>query len=334
MNEFTFGVLTYNSEPTVIETLESIKYQIENHGYGIKFYLIISDDCSEDNTVYLVNKWVIKNKKFFDDVKILSTSVNSGVCVNYALLINSIQTEFFIQIAGDDLICSSNIFESMSDIGPNEIRIHMPILYNGEQVAISDDDIARQLFYKDYKHSNKKDIHILETVIPYCSAEITFRKKNYTLDCMEYIKQFRNFEDDTSLYYILCNNKEAVFSFCMQPLIIYRRSGDSLTTSVDSASQIIFLDDLYRFRRYTLKNEKHLPTKLFIALSVWHYFLMKHRFNASKTLYKKIKCHIDKKRIGLGKENPKFINYKRKMELFIQDEEQYLKQLKANSKDF
>lgn len=334
MNEFTFGIVTYNSESTVIETLESIKYQIEHYGYGIKFYLIVSDDCSKDDTVYWVKEWIAKNEKLFFHAKVLSTPTNSGVCANYALLINSIHTEFFIQIAGDDLICSSNIFESMSDLGLNEIRIHIPVLYNGEQVEISDANIARQLFYRSYEHTNKRDIHLLETMIPYCSAGITFLKKFYTLESMEYIKKYRNFEDDTSLYYILRNNNEAVFSFRMDPFIIYRRSGNSLTTSVDNSSQIVFLDDLYRFRKYTLKEERHLPTKVFIALSVWHYFLMKHRFNASKTLYKKIKAYIEKKRIETGKGNPEFMEYKRKIELFIRDEIQYLRQLKANSITF
>lgn len=331
ITDFTFGVVTYNSDSTIIETLESIKYQIENFGTGIKFNLIISDDCSKDSTNFFVNEWIKINKPLFVETKILTTSVNSGLCVNYAQLINNIKTNYFIQIAGDDLLCSRNVFKSMEDLGKDELRVYLPIIYNGERIEISDSDIARQLFYKDYKHTNKKDIHILETMTPYCSSEIIFLKKFYTLDSMEYIKQFRNFEDDTSLYYILRNNKETIFSFRMDPFIIYRKAGNSLTTSVDNANQIKFMDDLYRFRRCILKDEKHVPTKLFMVLSVWHHFLMKHRFDASKSLYKKTKDYIEKRRIKAGKKNPEFMDYKKKIELFIQDETQYLEQLKANS---
>ncbi len=270
----------------------------------------------------------------FFETKILSTPINSGVCVNYALLINSIHTEFFIQIAGDDLVCSRNVLESMSNLGQNEIRVHLPVIYNGRQVRISDANIARQLFYMNCKHTNKRDIRILETLTPYCSVEIAFLKRHYTLDSMEFIKQYRNFEDDTSLYYIMKNNKKTMFTFSMEPFLIYRKAGDSLTTSVDNASQMRFLDDLYSFRKLTLKKEKHIPTKLFLVLCVWHGFLMKHRFDASKSLYKKSKDFIEKKTIEIGKKNPHLTEYREKINLFLQGEEQYLRQMETNSKAF
>ena len=51
MKEFTFGVFTYNQEQFIFENLESIKYQIEKYGGGTSFSLVMSDDCSQDNTV-------------------------------------------------------------------------------------------------------------------------------------------------------------------------------------------------------------------------------------------------------------------------------------------
>ena len=334
MTEFTFGVLTYNSASTVIETLESIKYQIEHYGEGIKFFLIVSDDCSSDNTMFLVNKWMEINRALFFEVKALSTSINSGICANYALLINSIQTEFFLPISGDDLVSSVNVLESVSNLGQYEIRIYLPILYNGEDVFISEKNIARQLFYKEYGHSNKKDIHLLETLNPYSSPEVTFLRQHYSTESMEFIKQYRNFEDDTSLYYILRNNRKVKFVFKIEPLVIYRKSGESLTTSVDNSNQIKFLDDLYKFRKLTMKEEKNVIIKIFLLLSVWHHFLIKHRFDASRTLYKRIKNHIEKKRIKTGMRHLSFTEYNESIHLFLQEEKQYLIQMKSNSDAF
>ena len=334
LTDFTFGVVTYNSDSTIIETLESIKYQIENFGKGISFYLVLSDDCSKDNTVLYANKWIELNRILFSEVTVLSTPVNSGVCVNYALMINNINTEHFIQIAGDDLICSRNIFKSMLDLGKNELRVHLPIVYNGEKVEVSENNIARQLYYKDYKHSNKKDIRLLETLIPYSTVQILFLKHHYTVESMEFIKQYRNFEDDTSLYYILNNNNEVSFSFCMEPLIIYRRAETSLTTSVDNANQIRFLDDLYNFRKLTLKNERHLLTKLFLALIVWDVFLMKHRFNASNSLDRKLRQWINDRRIKNGRNNPSFNEQSDKIHSFVLKEEEYTKYLREKSLKF
>lgn len=30
--DFLFGIISYNSQDTIIETLESIRYQVENYG--------------------------------------------------------------------------------------------------------------------------------------------------------------------------------------------------------------------------------------------------------------------------------------------------------------
>lgn len=334
MRDFTFGVVTYNSDSTIIETLESIKYQIENFGNGIRFYLIISDDCSEDNTIFWVNQWIKINRSLFYETKVLITPVNGGVCANYAQLINSIQTDYFLQIAGDDLVCSRNIFKSVMDLGQNELRVYIPIIYNGEQVQISDSNIARQLYYKDYKHSNKRDIRLLETLTPYSTTGITFLRHHYTSGSMEFIKQYKNYEDDTSLYYILKNNSNVSFTFWMEPFVIYRRSGSSLTTSVDNANQIRFLDDLYSFRKLTLKNEQHLPTKIFLLMIVWDAFLMKHRFNASNSFARKIRKWINNRRIKRGKNSSCFNEQCNIIHLFLLKEEQYLKRLREDSEAF
>ena len=63
MKEFTFGVFTYNQDQFIFENLESIKYQIEKYGEGTSFLLVMSDDCSQDNTVVYAKEWLKKNKK-------------------------------------------------------------------------------------------------------------------------------------------------------------------------------------------------------------------------------------------------------------------------------
>ena len=46
-------VLAYRSADTIIETLESIKKQTYP-----KIELIVTDDCSPDNTVEVVENWI------------------------------------------------------------------------------------------------------------------------------------------------------------------------------------------------------------------------------------------------------------------------------------
>ena len=92
-------VITYNSSKFVLETLESIKAQTYQN-----IELIISDDCSTDNTVELCQKWVDLNKDRFVRTEIITSLVNTGVSANCNRSKNACQGEWIKGIAGDDLL--------------------------------------------------------------------------------------------------------------------------------------------------------------------------------------------------------------------------------------
>lgn len=92
-------VITYNSAKYVIETLESIKAQTYQN-----IELIISDDCSTDNTVELCQKWVDLNKDRFARVELIIVEVNAGVAANLNRAESACQGEWVKVIAGDDLL--------------------------------------------------------------------------------------------------------------------------------------------------------------------------------------------------------------------------------------
>ncbi len=73
-------VVTYNSEYTIEETLNSVLLQ----SYGAEnIELIITDDCSKDNTVSIIKKWSVYNKNKFYRVVLIENSVNKGVSENF-----------------------------------------------------------------------------------------------------------------------------------------------------------------------------------------------------------------------------------------------------------
>lgn len=92
-------VITYNSSKFVLETLESIKAQTYQN-----IELIISDDCSTDNTVELCQKWVEKNKERFVRTQIITSETNTGVSANLNRAEAACQGEWVKGIAGDDLL--------------------------------------------------------------------------------------------------------------------------------------------------------------------------------------------------------------------------------------
>lgn len=70
-------ISTYNSSKFIIETLESVLNQTWKN-----LELIITDDCSEDNTLELCYSWVKDHHKRFADVKIIESKHNTGISCN------------------------------------------------------------------------------------------------------------------------------------------------------------------------------------------------------------------------------------------------------------
>lgn len=92
-------VITYNSAKTVIDTLDSIKAQTYPN-----IELIISDDCSKDDTVAVCRKWLEQNKERFARTELLTVEKNTGVAGNCNRAIIACQGEWVKGIAGDDIL--------------------------------------------------------------------------------------------------------------------------------------------------------------------------------------------------------------------------------------
>jgi glycosyltransferase involved in cell wall biosynthesis len=92
-------VITFNSSKYVLETLESAKAQTYQNTE-----LIVSDDCSTDNTVEICQKWMDENKNRFYRAEILTTKSNSGVSANCNRGLKAANGKWLKIIAGDDIL--------------------------------------------------------------------------------------------------------------------------------------------------------------------------------------------------------------------------------------
>ena len=70
-------VVTYNSAATIVDTLESIKAQTYQN-----LELVVSDDCSKDDTVKVCREWIAANKDRFAAATVIESEVNTGVSAN------------------------------------------------------------------------------------------------------------------------------------------------------------------------------------------------------------------------------------------------------------
>jgi len=100
MHGYSVAVLTYNSEKTILETLNSLKVL---KGLN-RVQLIVSDDASTDKTMVIVHSWLAENQALFADVKLRAANVNEGVSANHTHAFELANAEFGWYLGGDDLV--------------------------------------------------------------------------------------------------------------------------------------------------------------------------------------------------------------------------------------
>lgn len=140
--KFTFGVLAYNQENMIIETLESIKYQIVHYGKDYEFQLIIIDDCSKDRTADMVELWLKSNHHYFLTVDCRLNKENQGVVNNYNYIMRKIEDENFKVIAGDDLFSSTNLFSIYENLTNDSIVTCLELDFNNQGVYFLEEKLV------------------------------------------------------------------------------------------------------------------------------------------------------------------------------------------------
>jgi alpha-1,3-rhamnosyltransferase len=101
-------VIAYNSSRTVLETLESVKVQT----YG-NIELIVTDDCSADDTVDICRDWIAVNKSRFVRAELLTVDYNTGVPANCNRGLKCAQGKWLKFIAADDVLLPNCIKDDL-----------------------------------------------------------------------------------------------------------------------------------------------------------------------------------------------------------------------------
>lgn len=105
----TIVVITYNSSKFVLETLESAK----NQSYK-NIELIISDDCSTDNTVAICETWLKEHKDIFCRSTINAATKNKGIPANCNQGLKLSKGKWIKLIAGDDVLLKNCIQDNIN----------------------------------------------------------------------------------------------------------------------------------------------------------------------------------------------------------------------------
>lgn len=100
----SIAVITYNSAAYILDGLESIKNQTYKN-----IELIISDDCSTDNTTQVCQQWIEENRNYFKRTVLVTTEKNSGVAGNLNRAFRECNGEWIKVLSGDDKFFSFTV---------------------------------------------------------------------------------------------------------------------------------------------------------------------------------------------------------------------------------
>ena len=277
-------VITYNSGKYIIETLESIKNQTYKN-----IELIVSDDCSKDNTIAVCREWIEHNKSRFKKAVLITTHKNTGTAGNANRGIANSSGEWIKFLAGDDILMNDAIENYVNYISDSKEDIKV-CFAKGVQ------------FFGDFKEKKTQDLPVpLET---YAYGQDSTAKRQYSILKRNFLGSGPSFfvmkkvlesvggfderfplMDDYPLYLKI---SAAGYKFYLLPQIVffYRNHSDSVSHSVVSDSIISNISIRCLKDYHYLYKFEHLNWlwKIFLKYSMGLNYLILFMGNSKKNI--------------------------------------------------
>lgn len=253
--EFTFVTLTYNHSLFIEEHLNSILSLVKSYGEGISVDLIVSDDCSKDDTTEIADRWIEDNKAFFRRITRKYSDVNCGMISNLFGAIEEVQTRHFKFLAGDDKYFQNDIFSFVFGLNEGQMVV-TPLIPFGEGESAK--EIVRRyrtlLFAK-----NKGKSHQLMRYENYIPAPGVFLDGSLLKDerLREFLGKYRNIEDYPMWWYMLFVRK-IDFTVVNTPYVLYRVNA-GISTKKTHEKRTAYLDEIGQIRKDLKIRRYRLP---------------------------------------------------------------------------
>jgi len=216
MNDVNIITITYNHEKFIKTTLDSFLMQKTN----LKFKIIISDDCSTDNTPKIIEKYY---KKYPNLIKFIKREKNIGSINNYIETLTNVDAKYVIICEGDDYFYNKNKLQIQYDYlekNPDKSICFHPVKIKKEGYFFK--NLFPKIFPKP-KHRFYKNNLTLEDLLSHNfiqtnSAMYRWRFK----DSNDFLNNFPNNIMPCDYYLHLLHAKVGDIGFINKPMAVYR----------------------------------------------------------------------------------------------------------------
>lgn len=235
-------VITYNSSKYVLETLQSAYSQTYQN-----IELIVSDDCSKDNTVEIIEKWLKENGSRFVKFKLLRALENTGVTANCNRGVKEAHGEWIKLIAGDDILFDDCIESNYMYV----CESHAQIVFSKMKFFCDskDNSYVPSVDYGFFDFPCKKQLKLMLRENEIRCTPSSFIKKDLLNKVSYYDERFPMIEDYPMWFKLLA--KGCYLSF-MDKYTVYYRKENSITHSEDRYVHPLYLESLEKFYKSEL----------------------------------------------------------------------------------
>lgn len=213
-------VITYNSSKFVLETLQSAKDQSYKN-----IELIISDDCSTDETIEICQNWLEKNKYCFKRTKLLTVKNNSGIAPNCNRGVRAAKGKWIKLIAGDDIL-----IENCIAINIEATQKNLNFFYFSKFSVLTDDKIKKKLIEQVYeKNSIYFEGNQFDNLMDYgyYFPTITFFANTDEIKKIGLFNEDYPYQDDFPMWFKILK-KGYQFCYIDKETVTYRIHGESI----------------------------------------------------------------------------------------------------------
>ena len=261
-------VVAYNSSKTVIETLESIKEQTYPN-----IELIVSDDCSTDETCSIVQEWIDDNKEHFLYRELVTTSKNTGVSGNINRGVAVTHGEWIKSIAADDLLTPTAIEEFVNFVTAHPEKVRMCVC-DVEPFAV-DGEVSEYIiclyhrFFEEASEDFEKQRRRVMTSNVFIGPGYFYSKELFD-EIGGFSDKYGNAEEWPFVYKVIMSGNR-IYTIDKK-LVRYRVSSSSLCHGDGSGFKSVFIGMYHHFFDHIfgdLIRDGRLLTAWHYALSYW-----------------------------------------------------------------
>lgn len=293
----SISVITYNSSKYVLDTLESIKSQTYS-----PLELVVSDDCSTDNTVEICRKWIEENKSRFAGAKVISAPKNQGISANYNQGMDNCSGDYIKEIAGDDMLLPNCVEDYMDFVNTNpnaNFCFGRAIVFDGTEERRKN---YEQFFvYECFNMSSEEQYKFLmESGNFICSATFFYNRKKMIELGIRNDERIPMMEDYPKWINILAHGGE--LSFLDKEVVKYRMSSTGLSSQKELPlrwrQQFALLELLYKLpyeKKARKKSKRRLWRRKIYAENLleekWYRSLIIYIYESSAKIFRLLTHH-------------------------------------------